>query len=406
MVDSAHVLNAPEREIVVHILVIPSYFPNEVMHISGIFFLEQVNALHTAGHQVGVIVPPWLKVTRARLKKHGLSALRRITHEEEFTKFPVYRMHWGVFPRAVPLIAAPLALSATKAAFQHYVTQHGKPDIIHGHDIFYGGYLSAMLGTEHHIPSVLTEHSTRYMEGKVILPGQQQILRRTIRQLRSVICVSHALLESLRSYDPTIDGTVIPNLINTDYFSLGILHPDAPFTFFAIGSSEPRKRFDMLIDAFHQAFKSESNVRLKLAGEGSETPQIKAQVSSLGLDNQIDLLGRLNREHVRAEMQQSHVIISGSQHETFGMSLIEALACGKPIVSTASGGPNDIVTPDVGLLVPVDDLQAFSNALRQIRDHYSNYDAQKIREACVARYSESAVVTQIEQVYDHVLQIT
>ncbi len=386
----------------VHLLIVPSYFPNEVTYLTGSFFLEQAYALHKAGHQVGVIVPPWLKVTLARIRQRRLAPLMRLTREQEFTDFPVYRMHWGAFPRILPVIAAPLALVAAEWALKQYIAQHGKPDILHGHDVFYGGYISAMLGIKHRIPSVLTEHSTRYMEGKVILPGQRPILRQALRQSRSVICVSQALLESLRDFLPNLEGIVIPNLIDTDYFSLASSRNGNPCTFFAIGSAEPRKRFDLLVEAFHAAFRSDPKAKLKIAGEGSETSLIKAQVTALGLDNQVDLLGRLSREQVRKVMQDSHVLVSSSQIETFGISLIEALACGKPIISTASGGANDIVTPDVGLLVPVDDLEALTNALKQMLDQHATYDPQKLRQICITRYSEYAVVAELERVYDRV----
>src|SRR5437016_3353942 len=116
-----------------HILFVPSYYPSAEAPITGIFFHDQALGLHKAGHRVGVLVTPRVNVTLAHLRRGG--RLEAATLENDvFPDFPVYRMHWGWFPRPFPFIITPLLGAAGASAFERYVHEQGKPDVIHGHN--------------------------------------------------------------------------------------------------------------------------------------------------------------------------------------------------------------------------------------------------------------------------------
>ena len=79
-------------------------------------------------------------------------------------------------------------------------------------------------------------------------------------------------------------------------------------------------------------------------------------------------------------MQAADAFVLSSAYETFGVVLIEALACGKPVVSTACGGPDYIVTEENGLLVPVGDTQALGAALEQMIRTIDRYDPFRLKQ--------------------------
>ncbi len=381
-----------------HILIIPAYYPSPERPVTGIFFHEQARALKKAGHQVGVLVTPRLDVTRAYLKRVGVKNAALTSREDYLSEFPVYRMHWGWFPRPVPPLVALLIRQAGFRAFEKYCAEQGRPEVIHAHNIFYGGYLAAQIGKKYGIPVVLTEHSTSYMEGLIIFPGQPLIIRSTLRKLSVRLAVSEALAKAMQPYAPEQPIGVIGNIVDTAFFK-----PDAAaladdFTFSVIGTLETRKRQALLIETFAARFKGQ-RVFLRVGGEGATRLKLEALVAELGIGEQVVFLGRLSREQVREELRRCHALVSCSLVESFGVTLVEAMACGKPVIATRSGGPESFVRTEDGLLIPTEDGQALGNALQTLRDHYADYDAENIRAACVARFGEAAIVRKLSEAY-------
>ncbi|MEO8395521.1 MAG: glycosyltransferase [Chloroflexota bacterium] len=381
-----------------HVLILPSYYPSPERPVTGIFFHEQARALKKAGHQVGVLVTPRLDVTRAYLKRVGLRNAAQTSREHYFSEFPVYRMHWGWFPRPFPPLVALLIRQAGFRAFELYCAEQGRPEVIHAHNIFYGGYLAAQIGQKYGIPVVLTEHSTSYMEGLIIFPGQPQIIRSTLRKLKVRLAVSEALAAAIRPYAPEQPIGVIGNIVDTDFFTPDAAALASDFTFSVIGTLEPRKRQALLLEAFAAQFKGQP-VFLRVGGEGATRPKLEAQAAELGVTEQVVFLGRLSREQVRDELHRCHALVSCSLVESFGVTLVEALACGKPVIATRSGGPESFVRPEDGLLIPTEDVQALARALQSMRDGYAAYNAENIRAACVERFGEAAIVRSLSEAY-------
>src|SRR5690606_33853764 len=273
----------------------------------------------------GVIVTPRIDVTRAYIRRVGIGGARALSREDYFPKFPVYRMHWGWFPRPFPPLVTLLTRQAGLRAFETYRREHGTPDVLHAHNIFYGGYLAAQIGRKYGIPVVLTEHSTSYMEGLIIFPGQPGIIRRTLRAVDARLAVGTGLANALKKYTPDLPVEIIGNMIFTDFFTPdpSALAPD--FTFSVIGTLEPRKRQNLLIDAFTHAFKGE-RVYLRVVGDGATRAKLEAQVTALGMSSQVTFLGQLSREGVRDELRRCHALVSCSLVESFGVTLIETMA--------------------------------------------------------------------------------
>jgi len=384
-----------------HILVIASFYPSPVRTQTGIFFKEQVAALRKAGHQVGVIVAPRLWETVGYIRTNGkLPNLKTSVDEGD----GVYRMHWGWFPRVFPLICATLHGSAGIRAFDRYVQEQGMPDLIHAHNIFYAGYMAVRIADRHNLPVVLTEHSTNYLRGRIFLPGQHIIVRYTLDRLNASFAVGQRLANKLNErYTPNKAVDVLHNIVDTDFFDQ--VDSDDVFTFVALGQMKPRKRFHLLIEAFSQSFR-ERNARLIIGGDGPDYSRLVDLAESLGVSEQVELPGLLNREQVRDIIQTSHVVVSSSIIETFGVTLIESMSCGKPVIATRSGGPEDFVTPEVGILIPTDDVTALADAMKTIFDNYEQYDAKAIRAYCINNFSEESIVEQLDSIYRHVTHTT
>lgn len=85
------------------------------------------------------------------------------------------------------------------------------------------------------------------------------------------------------------------------------------------------------------------------------------------------------------------------------MVLVEALACGTPVVATRCGGPEDIVTEEVGVLVPPEDPAALAAGIAQVLDRRGEYDAAKLRAYALERFGLESVGKRLEALYEEAL---
>ncbi len=387
-----------------HILVLPSFYPSAARPLIGIFFKEQAEALGRGGHQVGVMVAPRIRETLHYLQHNGKLPDLQTGELETDTALPVYRMHWGWFPRMFPRFCAWLTTPPALRLFERYCAEQGKPDIIHAHNVFYSGYMASRIRQKYGVPVVLTEHATNFLRGRIFLPGQHQVVRQTLQQTDADFAVSPLLAQKLESYGVKKVGYV-GNVIDTEFFSPAAAPLDSsPFRFVVVAIKLiGRKGIDLLIKAFAAAFKGQ-DVLLTIVGEGGEQEKLEALVHHLQLERQITFVGRKPRQGVRDLLRDSHVMVSASSVETFGVTLIEAMACGKPVISTRSGGPDYFVTPETGLLVPPGDVAALSDAMREMRLNYSRYHPEVIRAYCVSNYGEAAIVKRLEGIYTQAIE--
>jgi len=173
--------------------------------------------------------------------------------------------------------------------------------------------------------------------------------------------------------------------------------------FLNVGVLDDRKNQAGLIDAFALKFAG-STAMLRLGGTGPREAQLRARAAERGVGKQVVFLGHLHREAMLRELQRCDCFVLASQHETFGVVLIEALACGRPIISTRCGGPEDVVTEDCGLLVERDDPLALASAMRSMAATLDKYSASALRENARIRFGESAFVASAMQAYQAALR--
>lgn len=382
-----------------HILLIPSWYSTTENPVRGAFFRDQALALQKAGHQVGLLVPPG----RVRTV-HGLKEIQQHWPKQAITQadedgLATYRIPWwGVLPSVLP----PLRHAVILNAFEHYCREQGKPDIIHAHSALYGGWGAAQIRAVHRIPVVLTEHSSTLVRG-LTFPDQISRVRFTLRHVNRALAVSSTLAKRLEQIAPDVQIATIDNLVDGDFFTL-TPPPSEPFAFAFVANLNPNKAADIMLRAFASAFRGQSAV-VRIAGEGSERPKLEQLTAELGINDQVEFWGRQPREGVRDLLGRSHALISSSRVETFGITLIEAMACGRPVVATRSGGPDSIVNAENGLLVPPDDIEALAGALSRLRANYSHYNPALIRAQCLARYGEAAGVKQLEAIYQQLIGV-
>lgn len=378
-----------------HILIIPSWYPQFSGDIGGSFFREQAIALKKSGCTVGVIYPQVrsLKNIKSILKKpYGLT----VEDDEGVNTIRWYAVNF--IPKNKKYNKSHWIKIALKL-FETYVEQFGKPDIIHVHSMLYAGFAAQLISEKYGISYVVTEHSTAFARNLISL-DEISSLKQVVRDAKVCIAVSNEFSSLLNKLFEIQKWTYIPNIVNDEFISFEkTLDTEEYFTFITVCFLEKKKRVDLLISSFAKAFKDNKKVRLKIGGDGVLMSELKILAKELGVESQVIFLGKLSRQQVKEEMALSNAFVLSSEYETFGVVLVEALALGKPLIATKCGGPESIVAPEVGYLIPKNSEREMTNALLELHQNWNKFDSVQIRQYCLENFSEKAVVEELTKIY-------
>ena len=377
------------------VLMLPSFYDTLALPINGTFFREQALALSTIGLRVEVLF-----LEPLGLRNLSLNNVRRNHFQVtvENSRVTTVRQHgWNTFGQFSIGAAVWLALSYRLAS--QWLSRTGLPDVLHAQNSLWAGILARKLSKRFGVRYVLTEHSSAFLTNR-LSRLERGVARRALTGARRVLTVSRALAQCLERYYPDHPITVIPNTVNTDFFTLPPVNRDRHrFIFACIGRLDSNKAFDIAIRAFAKAFaRDDDSVRLLIAGTGVEKRDLQRIVDELDLHRSVSLVGELDRSGVRKLLWESNALVCSSYKETFGVVLIEAMATGIPVIATRSGGPDEIVGKDVGVLVKTGDIEGLAESMRQVR-HSVNYPCDALRNHVVNRYGYASVARKLDCIY-------
>ena len=391
-----------------HILIIPSErYVTKEEPLGGIFQYDQVHALKRRGIQVGVIAP---MPRSLRLMKQGIKTWPKGVEVSDENGVRVYRYQgWGWIPGRVPFLSSQFYLKLGQQMFKRYVADRGFPDVVHAHNILPAGLIAAWVKGKYGIPFAVTEHSSAYLTNR-IRKWQVPLIKHVLRMADARIVVSPYLGRAMQRRFGSLfcPWEWVPNILDKRFENQEIpkrrhTNKAGLFRILNIASLVGIKNHANLLKAFSMKFKGNSSVQLRIGGDGPLRERLEQLAKNLGIAEQVKFLGALTRQEVLTEMRECDLFVLSSNHETFGVVLIEALACGKPVVATACGGPNDIVHKGNGLLVPPHDVNALAEAMDEILHHLDQYNPMAIREDCIARFGEKRVVDHLISIYNRLL---
>ncbi|WP_062307744.1 glycosyltransferase [Polynucleobacter sinensis] len=383
-----------------HILFLPSFYIDPDRPVLGIFFREQALALQKVGCQVSVAYVEARRIGVFRLK-HIIENHGQISVENE-EGIPTMRLHgWNTLTQT--FVGGLIWAVLTKILVNQYIKRYGRPDIIHAHNAYWAGYAGYLVWRMVKIPYVLTEHSSKFLLQD--FRGQPKWFCRVAYQNASrVLAVSNAERGAIARYVAEEKCDVVPNCVDTEFFTFPPVQAKSDnFVFLAIAHFSSNKGFDVLLRAFAQKFKGDKRTYLRIGGDGSIRNQLVSLCCELQIQSQVQFLGALSKQEVRIAMWSANAFISSSFHETFGVVLIEAMATGLPVIATKSGGPNDIVTNKVGMLVEVGDVSALANSMQNLR-YDNHFDREIIRNEIISKYAPPVFAKKVVNVYKGILE--
>jgi glycosyltransferase involved in cell wall biosynthesis len=162
------------------------------------------------------------------------------------------------------------------------------------------------------------------------------------------------------------DCTIISNAVDTELFSPKEETTNDKVThLIAVGKLNFNKNQQFLVRVVAKLKQLGIETDLTLLGSGAEEPRLKDLAESLGVGEQILYPGTV--DNPETYLNKANVLVHASHYEAFGLVLLEAMACGKPVVCFNDGGPAEVVVDGLnGFVVERDNLESFSNASKKL----------------------------------------
>ena len=383
-----------------HVLIIPSWYPKFEGDYEGSFFREQALALIKNNCKVGVLFPE-LKSLR------GLETIRIIPKFNLFNDNGIltYVFKWSNWFIKNKFLQIKVFKFLGNILFKKYIFQNGIPDLIHCQSIFNAGFLGENLFEKYNIPFVITEHNSGFKYKKQGFQKYYDSVIRITNKAEKCFTVSSSYSEFLKEeLSNNLEWEVHNNIVSDLFLNTDLKKPDSKnFIFLTINRLHRIKNISLLIESFFLFTEKFPNSELRIIGIGNELKSLKLLSKSFGIEKKVKFLGRIDRSRIPKEMNDSHIYVHSSIYETFGVVFVEALAMGKPIITTNCKGPNDIVNDDVGIILKNNNSDELSNAMLTVYENYKFYDPLRLREYCKNKFSEIILTKKLIKHYREIL---
>lgn len=374
-------------------------FPSTVEPLRGLFVAEQVLATRDSVDWRVIAPVPYVPRVLA-----GLLDKPYVRGDGDLSGIPVLRPRYPVLPRRLLYTTvAPAMACFARRAWREVLGSH-RPAFVHAHALYPSGSAARRL-TRGTVPYIVSIHGSD-LYTNMVRPAWAAEVRATLAGAAAVVCVSTSLARdaiSLAGSDPA-RTLVIPDTYDESRFAPRDYLPHAgPVRFVSVGRLVEVKGHDVLLHAFASATAAGLDATLEIVGGGPERESLEALVLELGVSDRVRFSGPLGGDELADALAAADAFVLASRREGFGVAIIEALAMGLPVLATRSGGPEDIVGPDDGVLVPSGDVEALASALPVFAGGLARFDRRAIAARVAERYGRDSVGRDLVEVYRTVI---
>ncbi|MGQ4003320.1 glycosyltransferase [Francisellaceae bacterium CB52] len=383
-----------------HILIIPSWYPTYEGDFSGSFFREQAIGYKKefSIDTIGVIYQHFYSVKKIGKKlcidtvDDGVNTIIECS-----ISIPKFRV-----------INYKRARRSYNKLFDRYVAKYGKPDILHVHSALPAGIAALSISKKHNIPYVVTEHSSAY--------ARKTLSNKQLNKSKFIFNKSVCNLAVSRPFSCVLQNQFyvnfdyVPNSVHEDFFSDNNIgeKEGLAFNFLSVAGLDMIKGFDILIKAYVKAFADNKYVKLNIVGDGVCRQDLERLVNTYNMQEKIKFLGKLSRLETMEQMQKANAFVLASRYETFGVVFVEALATGIPAIATKCGGPESIITDDVGILVEKENVEELASAMIKIYEDRKSWEnkSDDIKKYCRDNFSQKVVAIKYNDIYKKVVSMS
>lgn len=354
----------------IRILTITTLYPNSQQPAHGIFVENRLRWLTKDGRvKANVIAPvPWAPPF---VSKPEFVKLRAVPREESRNGFTVHHPRYLVIPKVGMNLAPYTLYRAIYRKFRELHDAGERFDLIDAHYFYPDGVAAAMLGQTFGIPVVITARGTDIN----LIPQfrrPRQLILKAAKDAGALVTVCQALKDELVGLGvPDSKITALRNGVDLEQFkpldraSLRQKWQVSGFVLASVGLLIERKGHYLAIEALA----SVPGATLLIAGAGPDREKLETLARTLGVEQRVRFLGALDTKSLTEIYNCADALVLASSREGWANVLLEAMACGTPVIATAVWGtPEVVAAPEAGLLTERD-AASIAVAMVRLKSH-------------------------------------
>ncbi len=289
-----------------------------------------------------------------------------------------------------------------RSAVKNYMLQNGRLPFVHVHIAMKAGLTALWLKRKYKIPYLLTEHWGGYLDEAVPNIRDYNFVykyywKKIISGAKASSFVSEYLQNHIINKYKIKSSTVIPNVVNTGIFYPGKKLPADKIRFIHVSTMLYQKNPEAILHALGIL---KNSFPFEMYVYGPVLSSIISLIAELGLQEYVLLKGEVPQEELSKQIQQSNVLILYSRFETFGCVLIEANACGIPVIVSNLQVFHEIVDEGVnGVFVEGENPAALAEKLKQFILQMNTFDKTAIARFTAEKYNYKRVGQQFLDFY-------
>lgn len=276
-------------------------------------------------------------------------------------------------------------------------------DVVHGHVGIYGGWLARRFARPD-TRVVVTEHAS--FLGRILRqPRSRAMYAEALDRADAFLCVSEKLRAELVGEFPKHEAKigVVPNAVDIAAMPVRREPVSALSRWIYVGKVAAAKGVTELVEAFAIAAEDSPELRLTILGSGPLVEPLTSRVAELDLAGRVEFHDAVPPQQVFGFLHAHDLLVHASKSETFGMTVVEAVASGMPVLVTRCGGPEETLAGldgVAGRLIDVsEDPQIIVDGYRELEAQLEALDPARARAELLARYGSTAVARRLAEVY-------
>ncbi len=291
-----------------------------------------------------------------------------------------------------------------RKAITEYIKKNGPPERVHVHVTMKAGLAALWIKRKWNIPFIVSEHWGAYLpEADIRIENYSLLyrmaLQRILEKAIAVTTVSDHLGKAIQKHFPAISYRVIPNVVDTTIFFPAEKTANGKTRLIHASGMDFPKNMEGILQAMK--FLKEVYTDFELNIYGPVKPTLQGMVIALGLQNHVFFKGEVPQPELAGAMQQADALILYSRFETFGCVLIEANACGIPVIVSNLKIFHELITEkENGIFVKENDPRALAENIMTFISEKKVFNKMQVATAAANKYNYGEIGRQFLELYD------